>query len=631
MMKFFRKHNKKLLAIFMVLLMIVFIGGSALESLMSPSFNQLLAQSNLGPVTSLDRQIADGTTSLLSWMGIDWQRPMGRGDESLELVDWILLTREAERLGLGSNTARVQSTWTDMTFLEERSRAYRVKPIQIIQALAEWEAIQRTARMASRVTTPSEADIQASAQKMLEKVRINAVLLPAKMFVDEALSVTDEEIADQFSRYRQREAGAGLQFGYWVHPSMKVQYIKIDRGAIAQAIRVANLEKKAKTYYDERRTREPAFRRSAADIAAVEASMEGPQPTPYLSWDEAKESAKDVIRRQEAKEMASRMGDWFVQYAAEPWLDVERGQDGYKVAPAKVAKLEYYEAIVQNIPSTISYREAVSVKTTDFFSEEEAGDVPELGAATFRAEGSFSLLTLGTLAFRTQVFIPQVPDERGTNFSDYLAPFQTCRYPLTDADGNIYVFHVVEAREGRVPESVDDVRSKVVTDLRLLNGFEVAKARAEALRSCGPDITLQEAYDNDEDLVRRKDTETGAGSGYYELPPLARVSRVEASAGRTRSIVPVGGGITYLPYEVLEECFALAEADDPTKVIELKDRAAVLVVRWMETQRATIHDFEDLRETFIAQLTRYRATDVLSEWFKVDNIRARNGFKLATN
>ncbi len=50
MMKFFRKYNKVLLAVFMALLMIVFVGGSALQSLLAPQRDPVLAESALGPV-----------------------------------------------------------------------------------------------------------------------------------------------------------------------------------------------------------------------------------------------------------------------------------------------------------------------------------------------------------------------------------------------------------------------------------------------------------------------------------------------------------------------------------------------------------------------------------------------------
>src|SRR5437867_4375284 len=98
MMKFFRKYNKQLLAVFMALLMIVFIGGSALQSLLQPSANHPVAKSKYGEVMLKDQQHASETTGLLETVGFPWQHPAG-AEKPIELVDWILLQREAQALG----------------------------------------------------------------------------------------------------------------------------------------------------------------------------------------------------------------------------------------------------------------------------------------------------------------------------------------------------------------------------------------------------------------------------------------------------------------------------------------------------------------------------------------------------
>ena len=60
MMKFFRKHNKKLLAVFMTLLMIVFVGGSALQGLLTPRANRVVANSKYGPISFIDQEAVRG-------------------------------------------------------------------------------------------------------------------------------------------------------------------------------------------------------------------------------------------------------------------------------------------------------------------------------------------------------------------------------------------------------------------------------------------------------------------------------------------------------------------------------------------------------------------------------------------
>ena len=78
MMKFFRKHNKELLVVFMAALMVVFVGGSALTSLLKPQgTNDVLAHSDLGDLTQRDLIQANAMTELLDRLGHSWQQPLG--------------------------------------------------------------------------------------------------------------------------------------------------------------------------------------------------------------------------------------------------------------------------------------------------------------------------------------------------------------------------------------------------------------------------------------------------------------------------------------------------------------------------------------------------------------------------
>ncbi|MCH7597015.1 MAG: hypothetical protein IID35_10695, partial [Planctomycetes bacterium] len=101
MMKFFRKHNKTLLAIFMSGLMIVFIGGSALQGFLTPQSDQVIATSIFGDISLLDQQEAKRVTDILDQVGQDWSRPISGASEPLQTMEWILLAREAERTGGG--------------------------------------------------------------------------------------------------------------------------------------------------------------------------------------------------------------------------------------------------------------------------------------------------------------------------------------------------------------------------------------------------------------------------------------------------------------------------------------------------------------------------------------------------
>ena len=639
MMKFFRKHNKKLLAIFMALLMIVFIGGSALQGLLTPQTNPVVANSNYGPVTLFDQKSANDQTNLLDMMGLDWRRPVPGGTKALETVDWILLRREAKALGAEVTPAAVRASATDESFFERVNNVaqrLRVKPEVIHGAMADFQSVQQAAFSVAGSTIPSEAELLSTARDALETVKIRAVLLPAEAFVDANQQFSDAEIQAQFDKYREKEPGQGLNFGYFRPPSLQVQYVEIDRQKIAAAVGVANLDRKAKSYYEERRTTDPAFRNKdvppGPDPAAA-GLVEGPPAppyVPYMDWESAKDIAIEALRKKSADEAVERIANWLVQYADESWLEVERGKDGYKIAPVSVATLDYYDDVVRHIPATMAFPGAISITTTDFFTAEEASDVPELGGTAFRTGPGVSE-SFAKLAFRTKAIVPTVPNEERSNALDYLAPFQSCRFPLTDdKTGNLYVFRIVDAKPAHAPESVAEVRDQVMDDLRLSRAYEVAKTRAESLRACAATQSLSEAYEADTDLVAFKEKAEGVYNGYVEPPPISRVLKHQASRGRSPTGVFGGIGVGNLTNEVVDQCFALEHADQKMRVFELKDRAAVLLAEWVETNPPAEDEFNALRKQLVTQLADARWRSAASAWLDPEKVRARTGFALVT-
>lgn len=637
MIKFFRKHLKKLIVVFMVMLMIVFLGGTALDSLLRPNLDRVVGTSRWGEITSFRHSDAEQTGRILQGRGLPWQRPLGYG-EPLESLDWILLVEEAKHLGTAIDIERVRSGFPDPQVIDEWSRSIRQKPERILRALAEFDSIRNTALAIGGAAEPSEADVEVRAQRSLAKVKINAVMLPAAALIDERLEFSEDEIAAQFAAYREREAGAGLDFGYYVKPKVQIQYIKVDRDELIDLVRVVNLEKKAKDYYLERREIDVAFERPSDATEEDAADLEGPvqEKLPYLTWEEGREAAERAVRKQEATDVAIRVADWVARYVREPWLYQSRDEEsGYRPVPEQVAKLGYYDNVLGRFPKSLSFPSAVTIVTTEFFSRVDAENVPDIGPALFvsRAGGQFQLEGLSDLAFRTQAIIPKIPDERGTVASEYLATFQTCRHSLRDINGNVYLFRVVAVEPGHIPSTVDEVRDRVVTDLRLNAAYEEALLRGTELSYCDGGATLRETFEKEIDLVALSDTEAGRDSGYFEVPPVSVASRYQALSDAAGPNTAVGvAQISTLPTKVIEACFELADLDDPkTRVFELKDRATVLVAEWVETQVAGATEFHSMREGFAQGLRDGRVRAVITDWLSPENIRARSQYEVVTN
>ncbi len=639
LMKFFRKHNKKLLAIFMAGLMIVFIGGSALEGLLTPQTNPVIANSIYGPVTLVEQNSANQQTNLLDLMGVDWRRPIPGSANPITTMDWILLRREAQALGTTVTPEAIRAGSADgaaSNAIVEVARRLRVKPDAIHTAMADFESVQRAAALVAGSTIPSEAELQAAARDALEAVTIRAVVLPAEAFVSETQEFSDKELQSHFDKYREKERGQGLNFGYFREPSLRAQYIKIDREKIASAVGVANLDRKAKSYFEEHRTKDPVFRKKGPlpgpdpAAAGLIEGPPGPAPDPFLDWESAKDIAVEALRKQYADQAADRIANWLVDYADESWLEVERGKDGYKIAPKDVARLEHYDDMVRHIPASMAFPGTITVGATDFFTAEEAADAPEIGGSVFRSGPGVSQ-PFAALAFRTKAIIPDLSENERTNMSDYLATFQTSRLLLIDEKtGNRYVFRIVDSKGAHAPESVALVRDQVVKDLRLQHGYESAKTLAESLRSCAPAQTLREAYEGDADLVAFKERSENVNSGYTEPPPISRVLRHQASRGRPQSGMFAGIGIGNVPNEVVDQFFAMERGDEKIRMFELKERAAWLVAEWVETKLPPEDEFNTLRKQLISQLADARLRVAAAAWLDPAKIQARSGFVFVT-
>ncbi len=639
MMKFFRKYNKQLLAFFMAALMVVFIGGSALQGLLTPQSNPEIARSKYGSIMLVDQQRAADETRILESIGQNWQRPLFGSAKALEKVDWILLSREAGKMGVTVDEAAVQtSPGFESRFSQIQLVAHqlRIKPNVIIAAIAKLQSIQQAAVAVAGSSIPGEAEVIRAARDALEKVSIRAVLLPAEAFVDNTNEFTSEEMTAQFEAFREREKGPGINFGYYQEPRIKLQYLKIDRDAIAKNIGIPNLERKARTFYEQHRATDLSFRRDSAELAATDPAEEGlivgppaPKPTLWKDWEDAKETAVDKLREQFADEFVQRIVDWVIPITAEAWIDAAKGESRYRKAPTEVASLDYYDRLLERLPQSLKYPETVAVHVSDFFTREKAPSVPGIGATIVRGGQGLIARNLGELAFRNEAIVPKIPQDEGAGASEYLALYQTCSHPLSDfRNGDVYLFRVVEAKPGAAAESVDQVRDQIVADLRLERGFELAKKRAGSLQSCAANEPLRSAYEKDVDLAAFRETGEGAKTGYFEPPPFSRVPRGLAADGRPADGVYVGGGLGKLANDLVDTCFALADAQQKTAVLDLPDRAAVVVVEWVETIPAGEDDFNSLRGQLVTQLTDNRWRDFVDDWLDPERVRARTGFEL---
>ena len=628
MMKFFRKHNKKMMAVLMALLMVVFIGGSALQGMLTPSRDRVVANSAVGEITLRDQQEASQITSLMVAMGMNWRQPIPFSyvSQPLEEIDWILLVRETEKLGLMLEPANVRAGF-QADQLAERARLMRTKVDNLVQAARQFKSVQGAAQILAMAAAPGEATLRTVTRDILETVQVNAVVLPAKMFVDENHDFSAAELTAQFEASKDKEKGEGLNFGYYQHPRVKTEFVQINRDKLADVIGIPNLDSRARKLYDEMVTRkDELIRRSPEELAPT---GDGPAPSELLRWDEAAEAVTREVRLEQAEQVADRIASWLIQRAAGAWIDSERDEGGYRSVPEAAKVANYYRDLVGRLPKEVSYPQAITVSVSNYFTEEGAIDVPNIGYTSYRPARGVPT-KFAQLAFVNQGVTPTIPKD-APNRSDYMALYETCPYPLTDPiKGHRYVFRVLDTRVGRPAESLDEVRDQVTADLRLKAAYEEALANSESLRSCAVGEGLQEGYDTNLELVALRDTAEGADSGFIQPPAFSRLRKYQATTGRPEKGVFVGGGMGMVPNWAVDTCFGLARAGERVAILPIPDRADVLVVELVQVNPPIVEDFLETREELVGELAAQQWREVLENWLDPEQIRARNGLVLVT-
>ncbi len=656
MNKFLRKHNKAILAVAMSLLLVVWLGGSALTSFLAPDFSGILvAKTSIGDIVEGDKKRASFETDILSSLGLQWQLPAFAANayvatEPISIMEWILLTREAERAGMIPQQVEVEQFLSGigrpLSMIYDMANQRRVKPELIFETVAKYRGVAMLAASTMPSASISEASIRTMAEQELEKATVNLVSLKAADFVNDEETVTDADIQAHFQEYRETQPGPGIQFGYYRPARVKVQYLKVDIDKVAEnvVLREQTLERKAREFWRQN-PEDSAFARPLEDVAMDKAVIDELKAsgdwnddaddkvaTHFETFDDARDAAIQIVKRDEARKKIQDVADWLTRELAVPWFDRETDDDGYKPAPDGVMPRTYYSKVLEGMPSNLQFGGAVTIHETDWFDKEEAILVEDIGDARV-ANAAMSSRRFRDLAFLVQG-IETVPTEsRRVNTSLFLAVGQSCVFPLRDNVGNYYVYRITDVKPPGPAEELADVREKVIDGVRLMRAYERCKGHAERVLAAAGD-GLKAAYDADEEIKAvvsaiTKPASMGQSSGYYASRPFGRVPAFSAGTDRV-GFKQFVNGVGQVEREFIEDCFALGSkpAGERRAVREVPELGAITVIEWAELAPMYKPDYEKERARIVNSARRTLQSRVMTEWFSPQRIRERHAFEM---
>jgi len=645
MMKFFRKYTKHLLAVFMALLLIVWLGADAMQSLFRPDRHHASEKigSALGKVVRLgDLQLASNRSHLLGRMQKPWQAPwlmmaamiansrdirearflaqQIRPDPLTE-EEWMLLDLAAAASGaeVSEESLERQRAEIPPAYLDSLRAATGASLRQIDDALRSFIRVQDAAFQAIRAVKATDADVQDFLRQTGEKVRVAMAVIPADTLIDPNFEPTAEAIAAHFEEHKnhQPDPGAGRPFGYQQPEAAQVEFIRVGVEPL-----VAGQTIDENTAFEYWMAHKSEFLRPATQPATTTAPGEPPAPEPprpYETFAECRDKVYERLKLQAARAQAAEIAEELIRNLQRAWKDspVTQPEGGYRAIPEEVMAADYYErhAGSSRHPGVLSYGRTLPGDARTLAAQ------PQIGRASIM-EGSTPLVPFSRAAFMVpQSSLKPADDPQTARFFRNL--YETCPSPAVDHEGNTYVFRTIALHPAHAPASVDEVRPQVIADLRRVHAREQARARAGQLAERARTAGLKAALDEDADLKSRL-----GERGFQEPEPFAR-KRMFTWGGRAQ-LFPGGPPEMAGDAEFVDLCFSLAGQQDRAARVAVHEqpmRNRWVVVEVREQVPLTAEEYEQQRPTAFAAVSMERRMDLLREWFSAEQIRRRADWK----
>ncbi len=189
---------------------------------------------------------------------------MGAAREDNLPLSYMLLLKQAGQDGFDVSPAEVdrlikamKSNGFPYDSIATDLRQNRGRPEKSIrEVLGHWLMIFKAYRASIMSFPPSREELVRLFRDVTEQINLQVVKIPAESFLEKVNLPSEEQIREQFERYKNRAPGAfsgvnEFSFGYLYPAKVKLAYLFVDRAAIERGA-APNFEK-VQDYYNEHR------------------------------------------------------------------------------------------------------------------------------------------------------------------------------------------------------------------------------------------------------------------------------------------------------------------------------------------------------------------------------------------
>lgn len=496
MLKFLRKYQLILLAVGGSLLMVVFLLQPVLGQLQPDPRKELVGRIGDQKVlmgeqmrASIELDILDRfVPEIGSIVGLD------RGDD--RVTHWMLLKHEAERLGV-MGVQRDGADWMqEIAFglaqrdlnqmrqmgqqvTEEQAAEYIEQAYQVLQIRkkslmqsnqgldeAAFNRVLSTARGVVRLQRLYDGAPELSKPRAVSsfaesgtRILTDQLVLGSALVASEVPEPTDDEIRAHFAAYRDtvpgntdlENGGNEFGFGYLLPARIKMEWLALDRARIAESV-VADPVAVRRRWQREN----PDGGDFAADRGAIESVVREELVQKIMT------DADEVIRGEILSQTRGLEKSGIYRTLPEDWT----APDLARIAQKVVDTIAEREGVRIPLP-------AVTRRTDAWLTPRDIQMIPGVGRAAFRVGNQFA----GVVELPGMV--------RGVGEDTRVAVqvgMPVIDPPALSPDGSRYYITVLGARGESAPDSVDEIRELVVSDIKSLRGFRLLESQVDAYR-----------------------------------------------------------------------------------------------------------------------------------------------------
>jgi hypothetical protein len=631
MVKILRKYNKFFLVGFGVVLMVTF--------LLPAGFGQGGFRSST--VARLgDKKIGaeEWERSSLEYAAIQQIAPFMQ--EVIRIDDdthWLLLTREAQQGGfIGeagdgpgmindladyiapmiaqqqgrpfqqlSRDEQQQIRSQAVSFLEQRRAqvggSVRLKPMEIDMALAKARGVLRMLSFYASAAKISDRRFVETARERLDGVVVDFSSIPAENIDLSTWTPSEEEILAHFEKYRGIRRGEGeMGFGYLQSPRVKLEWVTLDPVVIGSQVRLDPVEVNKR--WQVSRTRFPG--EFFAEQPKVEAEIRTEKVRAIVA------DAMQVIRAEVLRVSRELPADGkFVKLpSATEWEQIRPKAD--KLAAAVVASAKSKHNV--DIPTPV-----IGSETSRWLDQSALSGLAGIGMAEVRLGGRTLPAAQALLSVRE--LNPQID----LGYQVGVTPVENVP---ADAEGRRFYFTVLDSRPEGPPESIEEVRERVITDLKSKRAFETLAADAEKIR-------LEAAANGIEAAVKPYTKPGTRPDGTPNMPPFVGKLQRFPVAFQEAELKPVNDAIKAAIAGFDPKTPATTTSNDPNHfiAIPLPRQQQVLVMRIAGVSPATVEMVRTQVDQgwFEIQRRELVAHTSASGPFSLEALKSRMNFRMA--